>query len=72
MSIYLSIGSSEDIDNLQKTVNYLRNLDSLDESQLKKLLSWYETLLNILYNGGNTEDYSDKNKFYKLNSQDNQ
>lgn len=57
MTIYLSIGSSEDIEKMKDTLTYLKSVESSD-SNLEELISWYEAMLHILYNGGNLEDSS--------------
>lgn len=75
MSILVSIGANEtDISNLQMTRDIISFVSSLLKSQnvtalladvtytdteIHSLLNWYDDLLAILYNGGNTEDYSD-------------
>jgi hypothetical protein len=75
MSILVSIGANEtDINNLQMTQDIISFVSSLlkaedhellfanktyTQSQVDSLLSWYQDILSILYNGGNSEDYSD-------------
>ena len=75
MSILVSIGANEtDINNLQMTQDIISFVSSLlkaedhellfanktyTQSQVDSLLSWYDDILSILYNGGNSEDYSD-------------
>lgn len=71
MSFYVSIGSSDDIKNLQKTQKYLRRYSELyqpeDERQeVKDLISWYDNIFNILFNGGNSEDMSDSSEFHPV------
>ncbi len=75
MSILVSIGANDtDINNLQMTHDIIAFVSSLlkaedhellfanknySQSQIDSLLSWYEDLLAILYNGGSSEDYSE-------------
>lgn len=75
MSILVSIRANEtDINNLQMTQDIISFVSSLlkaedhellfasktyTQSQVDSLLSWYQDILSILYNGGNSEDYSD-------------
>lgn len=75
MSILVSIGANEtDISNLQMTRDIISFVSSLlkaedhiallaertyTQTEINSLLSWYDDLLAILYNGGTAEDYSD-------------
>lgn len=70
MSINVMIGSDpKDIFRIQSTVNVLNELKtSLNQNSdstttivtdhLEDLSKWYQDILNILYNGGSSEDYS--------------